>query len=287
MADFMPVGKMGPTMERSLAVRGPIRVAVVEEFLEMVRHRELLRLLVVKELKLKYKGTVLGMAWSLLNPLLMMLVYSAVFSVIARFGNLPRYPIFLLSGLLPWTALAGVIASASISIVINGHLVRRVRFPREFLPLSSVGANLFNLLPSFAILTLLALAFRQPLGWPLVMLPLLVLLQALFSVGIALVLSALTVYFRDIEHLVGIGTTVWFFGTPVIYPLNSFAGHRFSAILMLNPMTWLITSYQDIWHENTWPDPHLLLLFAGVSVLLCVVGGVTFNRLQRRFAEEV
>jgi lipopolysaccharide transport system permease protein len=252
----------------------------------MFRHRELLRLLVVKELKIKYKGTALGMVWSLLNPLLMMLVYVLVFSVIARF-QIPRYPIFLLSGLLPWTAFAGAITSASISILINGHLVRRVKFPREFLPFSSVAANLFNLLPSLAILVALALILRQPLGWPLVTLPILLILQALFSLGIALVLAAVTVYFRDVEYLVGIATTVWFFGTPVIYPLNAFSGHRFGTLLWLNPMTWLITSYQNVWHENKWPDPHALLLFAAVSVLLCLIGSAIFNRLERRFAEEV
>jgi lipopolysaccharide transport system permease protein len=273
-------------MGRSLAVGAPIRGAIVDELLEMVRHRELLRLLVAKELKIKYKGTALGMVWSLLNPLLMMLVYTVVFSVIARF-QVHNYPIFLLSGLLPWNALAGAITSSSISIIINGHLVRRVKFPREFLPLSSVGANLFNLLPSLAVLVVLALAFRQPLGWPLVTLPLLLVLQALFSVGIALILAAVTVYFRDVEYLVGIGTTIWFFATPVIYPVTTFSGHRFGALLWLNPMTWLITSYQHVWHENTWPDLQALLAFAAVSVLLCLVGAAIFGRLQRRFAEEV
>jgi lipopolysaccharide transport system permease protein len=267
-------------------MRASWRSVLFKELTELYQHRDLLWLLIVKELKIKYKGTALGFLWSLLNPVLMMLVYSVVFSVIVRF-QMSRYPIFLLSGLLPWTAFSGAITSATLSVVLNGHLVRRVRFPREFLPITAAAAALFNLVPSLAILVVLALGFRQPLGWPLLTLPLLLVLQAMITVGIALILSAVTVYFRDLEYLVGIGTTVWFFATPVIYPLSIFAGHRLEAILLLNPMTWLITSYQRIWHENQWPDPYQLLALGLVGLSVWIAGAVTFKRLERRFAEEV
>lgn len=269
-----------------LAARPSRRPGLLGEVGRIAEHRDLLRLLVTKELKIKYKGTALGFLWSLLNPLLMMVVYSIVFSVIARFA-MPRYPIFILSGLLPWNAFAAAISAAALSIVLNGHLIRRVAFPREFLPFTSVAATMVNLVPSLPVLLLFALAYHQPLGWPLLALPLLLILQAVLTTGIALILSAVTVYFRDVEYLVGIGTTVWFFATPIIYPLSIFQGHRVGVLLALNPMTWLMTSYQRIWHENQWPDPHQLLALAALSIVLLLIGAMVFNRLERRFAEEV
>jgi len=172
-----------------------------------VRHRDLLVLLVQKELKIKYKGTMLGFLWSLLNPLLMMVVYSVVFSLLVRF-QVARYPIFLLSGMLPWNAFSIALSTASMTIVGNGNLIRRVYFPREFLPLSSVLASLINLVLSMVVLLAFALAFRQPLGPPLLLLPGLLAMQLVLTAGICMVLSALMVYFRDIENLITIGITV-------------------------------------------------------------------------------
>ena len=216
-----------------------------------------------------------------------MIVYAVVFTAIARF-QVPRYPIFLLAGLLPWSAFAASVTTSALSIVDNAHLVRRVRFPNEFLPLTAVIGNLVNLLPSFAVLLVFALIFGQPLGPPLLALPFLLLVQAVLTVGLALALSALTVYFRDIQHLVTIAITVWFFATPVIYPLSIFNGHdRLRTLLLLNPMTWLITGYQDVWHGNRWPDPTFVTLLTVIAGLAWLAGGIIFSRLQGRFAEEV
>ena len=264
----------------------PSRRSVVEEIGDVVRNRDLLLLLVLKDLKVKYKGTALGFFWSLLNPLLMMVVYTLVFSVLVRF-QIERYPVFLLSGLLPWNAFTAAITAASTSMVANANLVRRVRFPLEFLPLTSVLSGLVNLVLSLVILLVFALAFRQPLGPPLIALPLLLVLQALLTTGICLVLSALLVYFRDIEYLVGIGLSALFFMTPVIYPLSAVGGNKLGLVLRLNPMTWLVTSYQSIWHENTWPKPSYLVALACTSVLMVLLGRLVFRRLQGRFAEEV
>jgi lipopolysaccharide transport system permease protein len=266
--------------------RWPSRRKVLEELADIARHRDLLILLVQKDLKVKYKGTALGFFWSLLNPLLLMVVYSVVFSVLVRF-QIERYPVFLLSGLLPWNAFVATITSASTSLVANANLVRRVRFPLEFLPLTSVLSGLVNLVLSLAILLVFALLFRQPLGAPLIMLPLLLVIQLVFTTGVCLVLSALLVYFRDLEYLVGIGLTALFFLTPIIYPLSAVGGNRLAIILKLNPMTWLITSYQSIWHDNAWPKPSYLVAFAAMSLLVLLLGRFVFRRLQGRFAEEV
>lgn len=267
-------------------LRGVARTPLSDQLQDLFAHRDLLSLLVRKELKVKYRGTMLGMLWSLLNPLLLMVVYTAVFSVIARFPT-PNYPIFLLAALLPWTAFAASLSASVRSVVGHGSLVRRVKFPVAVLPTSMVVANMVNLLPGFAILLVFALFFRQPLGLPLLSLPLLVVLQLMFTLGVALVLSALNVYFRDLEYLVGVALMVWFFGTPVLYPLSAFAGKRVGVLIQLNPMTWLVDCYQRIWHANAWPTWDHLAAFTAVSLVALLAGVFVFGRASRRFAEEV
>ncbi len=257
-----------------------------EQVRDLLSHRDLLLLLIQKELKVKYKGTMLGMLWSLLSPLLMMVVYTAVFSVIARFP-MTNYPIFLLAALLPWTAFTATVGASVASIVTNGNLVRRVKFPVAMLPATTVIANLVNLLPGFAVLLVFCLAFRQPLGWPLLMLPVLVLLQGIFTLGIALIFSSLNVYFRDLEYLVGVGLLVWFFGTPVLYPLSVFSGKRLGVLIELNPLTWLMDSYQHIWHGNAWPAWDHLAAFMAAAIVIFGLGVLVFGKASRRFGEEV
>src|SRR5438309_917344 len=212
------------------------RRGLAVELRRIVRHRDLLLLLTQKDLKLKYKGTALGFLWSFLNPLLLMIVYAAVFSVIAK-GHIPRYPVFLLAGMLPWNAFIISILTASLTIVGNANLIRRVDFPREFLPLASVLSSLVNLALSLVILLAFAFAFRQPLGWPLLALGPVILLQLMLSAGLALMLAALMVYFRDVENLITLSTTVLFFATPIIYRIQDLQSHaNLKLILGLNPL---------------------------------------------------
>jgi ABC-2 type transport system permease protein len=259
------------------------------ELRRLVQHRDLLLLLTQKDLKLKYKGTALGFLWSFLNPLLMMIVYAAVFSVVARV-QLQRYPVFLLSGVLAWNAFTIAITTSSQTIVGNANLIRRVAFPREFLPLATVTSSLVNLVLSLGILFVFAIGFQQPLGPPLLMLPVLVLLQLILTAGICLVLSALMVYFRDIENIITLVITVFFFGTPILYPLDqvSSAGHSgLRRVLQLNPMEWLMSGYQSVWYWNRWPDLRLTGALAVVAVAVLVLGWNVFRRLEGDFAEQV
>jgi lipopolysaccharide transport system permease protein len=252
----------------------------------LVRHRDLLLLLTQKDLKAKYKSTFLGFLWSMLNPLLLMLVYAAVFSVVVRF-QMPRYPVFLLAGVLPWNAFIISISTASLTIVGNGYLIRRVNFPREYLPLASVLSGAVNLCLSLVLLFVFALAFRQPLGAPLLALPLLIVLQTVFTTGLGFFLAALVVYFRDLENLIQIGLAVTFFVTPIIYPFQAVRDAPVAWVLTINPMGWLITGYQRIWHDNQWPEAPPLIAFAALALLALGTGWALFKALEGRFPEEV
>jgi lipopolysaccharide transport system permease protein len=256
------------------------------EVARLAGYRDLLLLLVQKDLKAKYKGTALGFFWSFLNPLLLMIVYAVVFSVIARV-SLQRYPVFLLCGMLPWNAFTIAISTGSQTIVGNANLIRRVNFPREFLPLASVVSSIVNMLLSLGILLGFAVGFRQPLGLPLLTLPLLIALQLILTTGICLLVSALMVYFRDLENIITLVLTVLFFVTPIIYPLSSVGHGGLRGLLQLNPIQWLIGSYQDLWYWNSWPDLHRVLGFAAVSMVALALGWFFFRRLEGDFAEEV
>jgi ABC-type polysaccharide/polyol phosphate export permease len=256
---------------------------------DVVQHWDLLMLLVRKELRVKYKGTVLGFAWSMLNPLLMMAVYSIVFSVIAR-PTVARYPVLVFSGMLPWTAVIGTIASGSTSVITNGNLVKRVKFPVELIPVTTAFSNMVNLLLGLIVLFAVAILW-PPIQLPtvaLLALPLLLALQTLFLTGAALAVSAITVYFRDLEHLLQVFLMLWFFGSPILYPLSQFPpDSKAHMIEVLNPMTWLMDSYQHIWHDGTWPNWRFVLAFAVLTVVTLVLGSAIFRRASRRFAEEV
>lgn len=265
----------------SLGLRSEVR--------DLVDHRDLLLLLVRKDLRAKYKGTALGFLWSLLNPLLMMAVYALVYSFLFRF-SMPRYPIFLLSGLLAWNAFSATITSGAASVLLNGTLVKRVRFPVELLPLTSSLSAIVNFLLSLVVLVLFTVIYRQPLGPSLIALPAVLILQTVWSIGLALMLSAVMVYFRDVEYLVQVALAIWFFATPIIYPLAvvQHSHHeRIAALIQANPMTWFVVSYQHIWHDNQWPEGWQMLAMTGVAAASLIAGRWVFRRLQRRFAEEV
>ena len=185
------------------------------------------------------------------------------------------------------------------SLVGNSNLVRKTRFPTSLLPASVVLSNCINFLISLLLLFGLVLIFRHPLGISLVMLPVLVAAQVAFTLGISLLLSALNVYFRDVEHFLGILLTVWFFATPILYPREAVVNRGNEAarlIIELNPMTWLVGAYRSIFYGdvdsaghfvNAWPNPRPLWGFVALSAVLLVFGFVVFVRLSRRFVEEV
>jgi len=259
---------------------------------------ELLLELVRRDVKTRYRGSFLGVAWTLLNPLIFMLVYSIIFGKFLKV----HYPghsatVFILSGLLAWTFFSQALIQATTSIVGNAALVRRVAFPWVLLSFSTVIAALVNYVISLLLLIPFMLISHKGIGLPVLAVPVLVGVTFALSLGLGLILAAANVYLRDMQYLVTLGTLIWFYLTPIIYPWtlveSKFAGHGFEGVaakfvLYANPMTWVVLGFQDVFVFDRWPQHwHGLVYALVVSVFSIWLGLRVFRRLRRRFAEEV
>jgi ABC-type polysaccharide/polyol phosphate export permease len=257
---------------------------------ELVNYRELVVNLTVRDLKLKYKGSVLGIAWSLLNPLLMMTIYTAVFSIFLRAVTVEHYWAFVLGGLLPWVFFSNSLTAATISFIRAPNLITKIYFPIESLPIAGVLANFVNFLISLCVL-LVILAFVGLLGPSLILLPIILLAHLAITLGLATAIAAVTVYFRDLEHLVVIALTAWFYLTPVLYPLDPRAlpagAGKYIGYLQLNPLSWLFESYHSVLFYKTWPDGTTFTLMLVSALVSLVIGYTLFAKLRPRIPEEV
>ena len=252
---------------------------------ELMTHREVLLALVWRDLKTRYRGSVLGFLWTLLNPLLLMAIYSLVFSVYVRM-DIPNYPIFVFAGLLPWTWFSSALLSASTSIVDSGGLVKRVAFPPQILPAVCVTATLVNFLLALPLLWVFVLIARLPLGWGLLAVPLLVAIQFVFTLGLAITVALLSVRFRDLHHLLSNLLTLWFFLTPLIYPVN-LVPEGFRPLLRLNPLVPLIVAYQDALYRARMPTLDDVAMLAVAAVVITVLAFALCDRLRWTVVEQV
>src|ERR1700751_3739341 len=206
------------------------------------RFRELIWALALKELKIRYKRSVLGFMWALLNPAFMMLVLTLVFSSIMRFP-IPHYAIFLLSVLLPWTFFSQSLSYAVEAIVTNGDLIKKVAVPNLVFPMAAVVSNVINLLLSLIPLALLVPILRHPFYWTWLYLPVPLLALAIFTLGMIFFFAAANVYYRDVAHILQIVLSAWFYVTPIIYPLYAIPP-RYQWILKLNPIIYVINGFR-------------------------------------------
>ena len=257
----------------------------------LLRYRALVGSLVARELKARYRGSVLGFLWTFVNPLLLLLVYTFVFSVVmpgARAPGLEPYSLFLFCGILPWTWFSSSLLESCTALTGSGTLLRKVMFPAEILPLVTVLTGLVN----FCLGLVILVAFTMYSGLPfftadLVWLPVIVVVQFAWTLGLALLLSALSVHFRDIRDLLGNLMTLWFFATPIVYPYTQ-APERFRPLLDLNPFTHIAGAYQDVLLAGGRYNSGSRLVVVGlVAALVLVVGYGVFDRLRDTFAEEV
>lgn len=254
-------------------------------FKSLYEYRELLKTSISKDIRGKYKNSVLGIIWSFLNPLLQIAVYAIVFPLIMR-SNLPNYTVFLCCGLIPWNFFSAAISRTSFTMIENGNIIKKVYFPRQILPLSVVTSEAVNFIISTIIILAFVLGYGMGISKFIIFYPLVLLVQYLLLIGISFVVSSVTVYFRDLQHFIGILLQLLFYATPIVYASNTIP-ENFQWILKFNPMTYVINGYRDIFYYQKTPDLVSLAIVLGVSVVICLVGYFIFNKLQRRFAEEI
>jgi len=249
-------------------------------------YRELIKNLVLKDLRLKYRDSALGFLWSLANPLLLIVVYSFVFGHILR-GGPPNFAYFLMVGILPWNFFAQSLMMSTGSILENGNLIRKVALPMEVFPVSTVLFNLAQYVLALVVFFPMALLFfgvAPARSW-LVFLPLLVL-QVLFTWGLCFMAAAATVFYRDARHFTEILLTLLFWLTPVVYDIRTVPASIADAI-SLNPFSYFVLAYQDALFYNVWPSVERLTVIVVLTFAIFGLGLALFEMLKMRFAEEV
>jgi lipopolysaccharide transport system permease protein len=253
-------------------------------FKEIWAYRELLLVLVERDIKVRYKQTVLGVAWAVIQPLATMLLFSLIFG---RLAKLPSdgfpYPIFVYAGLLPWTFFAASVAASGQSLISQQQLISKVYFPRLMIPLSAVGSGLLDFAISSLIMLVLMIYFG--VGWSLNLLavPLLLVAVVFIALGVGTLLSALTVTYRDFRYVIPFMIQFWMFATPVIYPTSMFP-EKWQWVLYLNPMAGLIEGFRSAFLGRAFDIEGLII--SGISaIVLFAVGVMMFEKMERRFAD--
>ena len=264
---------------------------MVDNLAKLIRCRGLIWSLVARELKARYRGSVLGFLWSFINPLLLLAIYSFVFTTIIpnRTEGLQPFALFMLCGILPWTWFSASLTEASGSLIAGGNLIKKVLFPAEVLPMVSVLANMVHFFLALPIVAIVLVLYQH---WPdaggLVWLPVVVLVQLVFTTALALALAALTVHFRDIRDILANVLMLWFFSTPIIYFYDQPEVRPYKALFNLNPFTHLVISYQEIlFFPGAFGHWKWLLALGVASVVVFLASYWLFDRLRDSFVEVV
>lgn len=254
-------------------------------FKDLYKYRELLKTSIRKEIRGKYKGSFLGVLWSFINPLLMVMIYAVVFPLILRVKE-DNYVIFLIVGLIPWNFFTTSLTQGTTVILHNANIIKKVYFPREILPISVVTSAMINFFIS-CIIILIFIAFSNiGFSWFLLFLPIIVLIQYTFTLGLTFILSAINIYIRDAEYIVNFFIMMFFYVTPIIYSSSMIPEH-YQWVLKLNPMTHIIGSYRDIFYYQQFPEIANLIAIGLFSFIVLILGYSIFKKLERGFAEEV
>jgi ABC-type polysaccharide/polyol phosphate export permease len=261
---------------------------------ELLGQRELLWNLTLRELRSKYKRSALGWFWSLLNPLSSIVIYSVVFGSLLTVSNptgdpsgLTSFTLWLTCALLPWNFLATALGTATGSLVGNAGLMKKVYFPREYLVASTVLSWLVSFFIEMAVLVVAFLFTGHVVVQWIPAVLVVALFQAILAFGFALALSALNVYFRDVQHLIGIALQIWFYLTPIVYPMDGYIHGRVRVIYKLNPMVHFVTAYRNILFDGRFPGMQSMAYIVGSSLIALIVGALIFRRLEPRMVEEL
>jgi len=252
---------------------------------DIYNYRELLKTNIKKDIGGKYKNSFLGVLWSFINPLLQIVVYALVFQVILR-SNIENYAVYLCCALIPWQYFSNIVIRGAAVVIDNGNIIKKVYFPREILPISIVTSEGVNFLISTIIILGFVLVSGIGLSINIVFYFLILAIQYIISLGISLIVSSLTVYFRDLLHILGVFMQLLFYATPIVYSIKD-VPPGFQWLLKLNPMTYLIEGYREIFYSKTLPNFRHLIMALIMGIILCMMGYVLFRKLEKGFAEEL
>jgi ABC-type polysaccharide/polyol phosphate export permease len=265
---------------------------MIEKLKEIVRHRELIFTLVSRELKARYRGTVLGFFWSLVNPLLLMLVYTVVFGFIvgggrvSGFESTKLYALFLFNGILPWTWFSSSLLESANVLNVQGALIKKIKFPVEVLPIMVVSTNMVHFIFGLPVLVAFFLIFGKPLTPWVLFLPVSLITQYIFTMGLCFLVSALAVHFKDIKDILSNLITLWFFATPIIYTYES-VPRALQYVLNLNPMTHIVESYHYSFYFGSLPHYKRFSVTILAGLFFLYLGYLLFDKLRDTFVEEV
>jgi ABC-type polysaccharide/polyol phosphate export permease len=250
-------------------------------FKELYNYRELLKTNIKKEVRGKYKGSWLGVLWTFLNPLLMLAVYAFVFPYILRV-QVDNYTIFMIVALIPWNFFTTAIQSGTGCVVANGNILKKVYFPREIIPISITTSQLVNFLITCIIMFVFILFSGVGFSLHILLMPLLIII----TLALTFILSAITVFVRDVDHFVSVFLTLGFYATPIVYQANMLPD-KFQWALKVNPMAQLVEAYRSILYYHQMPDFVMIGIWAVLSLVLLVVGYMIFKKLEKCFVEEL
>lgn len=250
--------------------------------IELFRHyRSLINELIVRDLKVKYRRSFLGYIWSLLNPLLMMAIMTVVFSYMFRFDIL-NFPLYLICGQTLWNFFNESTNMSMYSVLQNAALIKKVYIPKFIFPISRVLSSFVTMSFSLAAIILVMLLTKAPFHWTILLIPIPLFLLLLFSIGVGMVLSSLSVYFRDITHLYSVVTLAWMYLTPIFYPVTALPA-EVAALIYANPMYYYITFFREVVMYGTVPNAPVWLWSISCSLVALFAGWVIFRKLQRDF----
>ncbi len=253
---------------------------------DIYNYREMIVSLVRKDLRGRYKGSVLGFLWTFVNPLLQLIVYSIVFSIIVKMG-IDNFSMFLFVALVPWIFFSSCITSGSTVILQQQDLVKKIFFPREVLPVAYVTSSFINMLFSFIVIFVAIIVTNHGINpAALLFLPLIMLIEYILALGFSFVASAITVYFRDLEHILNNLSMAWMYLTPILYT-QEMVPEQYKPLFNLNPMTPIIIAYRDILFYKRIPSLNTLIGASITGVVSLILGFILFNKLKKGFAEEM
>ncbi len=253
---------------------------------EIIEYRDMIGSLVKRELRGKYEKSVLGFLWSFLSPLFQILIYNIVFTRVFH-NDLPNYYIYLMSGLLPWVFFSESLGQGTGAIIYNAEMVKKIYFPREVLVIAEVTAKLVNMLLSFVVMAVFLLASGVGFGPQIILLPVVVLAEYLLALGFSLLISSLTVYFRDLEYVVNVILMAWIWGTPIFYVLTQVSDPLLKKVIYANPMARVICSYHNVLYDHVFPPVGDLIIPLVEGAAVVIIGFFVFGHLNRRFVEEL